>query len=202
MPAYTTAGTKALWNSYDMSAKYKDLTWRQTGLTGAIAGMIAFKASGDDYHHAGLVTDAGTVIHASSVYGKTVETPLTAREGWTHLAQHRYIEVASQAKEEPMIAKMMQVSLDNPDSKLNVRNAPGGTVIDKIAHGTRVTVTATSGDWSFVQYTGGSGYVASRYLAEAEELPPESEPENTTTTIMRTDGVRITLDGRWEVVID
>ena len=24
---YTTAGTNALWNSYDMSAKYRDLTW-------------------------------------------------------------------------------------------------------------------------------------------------------------------------------
>ena len=90
---YTTAGTNTLWRSYDMSAKYKDLTWRQAGLAGAAAGMIAFKADGEDYHHAGIVTDAGTVIHSSSTQGGrgVEETPLTSREGWTHLAIHRYI---------------------------------------------------------------------------------------------------------------
>ena len=58
---YTTAGTNALWDSYDMSAKYRDLTWRQEGLDGAQAGMLAFKADGEDVHHVGLVTDGGTV---------------------------------------------------------------------------------------------------------------------------------------------
>ena len=96
---YTTAGTNTLWRSYDAVAKYRDLTQRQTGLSGAQAGMIAFKADGEDYHHAGIVTDVGTVIHSSSTQGGrgVVETPLSSREGWTHLAVHRYIETAAGA---------------------------------------------------------------------------------------------------------
>lgn len=92
---YTTAGTNALWRSAQMCAKYRDLTWRGEGLASAGAGMLAFKARGEDWHHVGLVTDEGTVIHASSALGEVVETPLTAREGWTHLAVHRDIEAES-----------------------------------------------------------------------------------------------------------
>lgn len=43
VPGYTTAGTNSLWNSAEMSAKYRDLSWRQEGLAGARAGMLAFK---------------------------------------------------------------------------------------------------------------------------------------------------------------
>ena len=66
---YTTAGTNSLWKSLTMSKKYRDLTWRQTGIDGACAGMLAFKREGGDVHHVGLVTGEGTVIHSSSVYG-------------------------------------------------------------------------------------------------------------------------------------
>lgn len=95
---YTTAGTNSLWKSYSMSPKYKDLTWRQEGLKGARAGMLAFKARGDDVHHVGIVTESGTVVHGSSVLGYTAETPLDEKDGWSLLAIHRYIEPA----EEPL----------------------------------------------------------------------------------------------------
>ena len=101
---YTTAGTNSLWKSYGMSKKYRDLTWRQEGLAAAAetssvspaarAGMLAFKRKGSDVHHVGLVTECGTVIHASSAHGAVVETPLTAQEGWNLLAIHRHIGVA------------------------------------------------------------------------------------------------------------
>ena len=74
--AYRTAGTNTLWRSAEASAKYRDLTWRQEGLTGAQAGMLAFKRRGTDVHHVGLVTECGTVIHSSSAAGKVVETKL------------------------------------------------------------------------------------------------------------------------------
>ena len=95
--SYTTAGTNSLWKSYAMSKKYKDLTWRQTELTGARAGMLAFKSKGDNVHHVGIVTERGTVVHASSAAGRTVETPLGKAEGWTLLAIHRYIAPAQEA---------------------------------------------------------------------------------------------------------
>ena len=89
---YTTAGTNSLWKSLTMSKKYRDLTWRQTGIDGACAGMLAFKREGGDVHHVGLVTGEGTVIHSSSVYGEVVETALDGT--WHLLGVHRYIGIA------------------------------------------------------------------------------------------------------------
>ena len=94
---YTTAGTNSLWKSFGMSKKYRDLTWRQEGLAGAEAGMLAFKRKGSDVHHVGLVTECGTVIHASSASGCAVETPLTEGEGWMLLAIHRNIRPEGKA---------------------------------------------------------------------------------------------------------
>lgn len=45
---YTTVGTNTLWQSYSASGKYRDLTWRQEGLAGARAGMLAFKRHAED----------------------------------------------------------------------------------------------------------------------------------------------------------
>jgi len=100
--SYTTAGTNSLWDSFYSSAKYRDLTWRQEGIAGACAGMLAFKRYGaDDEGHVGLVTESGTVIHSSSEGGRgVVETPLSSREGWDLLAVHRYIGIDGKADEE------------------------------------------------------------------------------------------------------
>lgn len=99
--SYTTAGTNSLWDSFHSSAKYRDLTWRQEDISGARAGMLAFKRYGaDDEGHVGLVTESGTVIHSSSEGGRgVVETPLSSREGWDLLAVHRYIGIDGKADE-------------------------------------------------------------------------------------------------------
>ena len=194
--SYTTAGTNALWDSYDMSAKYKDLTWRKEEIDGAQAGMLAFKADGEDVHHVGLATDVGTVIHSSSAQGGrgVVETPLTRAEGWTHLAKHRYIEV-QESGETPQEGSMESyqaiVRLNDPNSSLNVRNEPGkgGDIINKLFHGQSVTVlTEYENGWAFIQYgdSGKSGYVSMDYIVrddtpqDAPEEPQEetSAPEN------------------------
>ena len=91
VPDYRCEGTNWLWKSIGNSGKYKHLIWRQESIEGARGGMLAFKRSGDNIHHVGLVTDKGTVIHSSSVSGQVVETPLDS--SWHCLGQHRYIEV-------------------------------------------------------------------------------------------------------------
>lgn len=90
---YRCEGTNWLWDSIGNSGKYRHLTWRQESTDGARAGMLAFKRSGDDVHHVGLVTGDGTVIHSSSVAGCVVETELDG--SWDLLGQHRYISVAA-----------------------------------------------------------------------------------------------------------
>lgn len=91
-PGYRCEGTNWLWKSAENAKKYRHLTWRQEGTGGAGAGMLAFKRSGSDVHHVGLVTGEGTVIHASSARGRAVETPLDGT--WDLLAAHRMIEPA------------------------------------------------------------------------------------------------------------
>lgn len=168
VPSYTTAGTNALWRSYTASPKYRDLTWRQTGLAGAKAGMLAFKASGADVHHVGLVTGEGTVVHSSSAQGGrgVAETPLTAAEGWTHLAVHRYITPSEEKEESPMEETLCTARVATKSGPLNLRaaDAPDAPVIAQIPRGTQVGVVRL-GDarWRIV-YDGLTGYAAAQYL--------------------------------------
>ena len=184
VPGYTTAGTNTLWKSYSASAKYRDLTWTQERIAGARAGMLAFKRSGENVHHVGLVTGEGTVIHSSSAKGKVVETALDS--SWHLLAVHRYIEAAEEVQdtEQDTDGKNMEpYKMRVVASSLNVRNEPGvgGTRIGRISEGTVVTVQAEfDNGWRFVSYGDGAlGYVDGSYLEEAMETQEAKPPEIT-----------------------
>lgn len=134
---YRCEGTNWLWRSINKSGKYKHLIWRQESIEGARGGMLAFKRSGDDIHHVGIVTDKGTVIHSSSVSGQVVETPLD--NSWHCLGQHRYIEVLEQ-----------QIHVELPEDKPVVHEPVGEpgckgttTLINKV-DGYMMTI---GGDW-------------------------------------------------------
>lgn len=197
VPSYTTAGSNALWSSYDMSAKYKDLTWRQEGIFGARAGMLAFKRSGSDVHHVGIVTGEGTVIHSSSTQGGrgVVETPLSSSEGWNLLAIHRYIEAAdgaAEGQEETVASYKAQVTLSKEDSTLNVRNEPSksGDRIGRIGHGAVVTVQAEMPNgWKYITYGEGmSGYVDGSFLTLYEE-PEVNDGNEAESSVIIVDSV-------------
>lgn len=191
VPGYTTAGTNTLWKSFEASGKYRDLTWRGEllpsrqgrstslgeGGIDARAGMLVFKRSGTNVHHVGLMTERGTVIHSSSVYGRVTETALDA--SWNLMAVHRYIEVAElhnatdESEDGGMESYRARVVLEDTQSTLNVRNEPGrgGDIIGKLHHGTEVTVQAEfENGWKYVSYgDSGLGYVSGEYLERVEE---------------------------------
>lgn len=189
VPGYTTAGTNALWNSFNSAAKYKDLTWRQEGISGAKAGMLAFKRDGGDVHHVGLVTGMGTVLHSSSTNGGrgVVETPLSTSEGWNLLAKHRYIEVKEDA--EMIEANVPQNALywalvTTQKNPLNVREwAKTGTIIGEVPKNRTVEVLADAGDgWPKIRYNELVGYASGQYLKRidvvaAPEYSGEAAPE-------------------------
>ncbi|MBR5560179.1 MAG: SH3 domain-containing protein [Clostridia bacterium] len=160
VPGYTTAGTNALWRSYDAAAKYKDLTWRQEGLDGAAAGMLAFKMQGDDVHHVGLVTGDATVIHASSTLKGTVETPLDGE--WKLLARHRLIGVEEGMKPE-------NGTVRTQGGMLNVRASAGGRVIAQIENGTKAEILSASGEWLNIRLEDGTqGVVSAAYIERTD----------------------------------
>ena len=178
--AYRTAGANTLWRSAKASAKYRDLTWRQEGIAGARAGMLAFKRRGIDVHHVGLVTGDGTVIHSSSAAGKVVETALDG--SWQLLAIHRYIEARPSGAgltDETEDTRMEAYKMKVVASSLNVRNEPGigGDRIGRLSEGAVVTVQAEmENGWKYITYGDGAlGYVDGSYLAEyVEPAVPEA----------------------------
>ena len=201
--AYRTAGTNTLWASYGASAKYRDLTWRQEGIGGAQAGMLAFKRRGTDVHHVGLVTGDGTVIHSSSAAGKVVETKLDA--SWHLLAVHRYIEarpsgasLEDETEEKQMEAYKMKVVA----SSLNVRNEPGigGDRIGRLSEGAVVTVQAEmENGWKYITYGDGAlGYVDGSYLEEYVEPAAQEAPK---ITIIDSVGNHFCPVGDWRVIV-
>ena len=201
VPGYTTAGTNSLWKSYDMSAKYRDLTCLQEGIDGARAGMLAFKRSGNNVHHVGLVTGDGTVIHSSSARGQVVETALDG--GWALLAIHRYIEAAGAAGTEGNVNVLYQAVVSTQSGALNVRDAPDGGRIGSLPKGTTVDVLAEPAQgWTFVRSGSLMGYVSSAYLTRAES----GEAENVISvspdvTIIDDEGNSFRPVGGWRVLI-
>lgn len=213
VPWYTTAGTNALWASYISSDKYRDIIWRQEGIAGSRAGMLALKKHGGDVHHVGLVTERGTVIHSSSAAGRVVETELD--ESWHLLAQHRYIEVAASAAEtEEAMSVLYQAVVNTMRDPLNVRDSPdaSGRKIGELARGATVDVLAEPREgWLYVRGDGVTGYASAAYLArvayvsaeEAQKQPQETQTDvEPYTTIRRDDGTVIRLSGRWAVLSD
>ena len=209
---YTTAGTNDLWNSDSKSAKYRDLTWKQEGISGAKPGMLAFMGVGTgDVNHTGLVTECGTVLHSSKSRGCVVETELTAKDGWNGLGVHRMIAVQDDSEEggETMFGN---ATVNITSGYLNIREGAStrSKIIAKAENGARVNIIREAGGtgWVFgALESGEAGYMSSEYLVE--DAPPESGDQGetggeapNTTTLRRNDGVYITLAGKWTIAED
>ena len=171
--SYTTAGTNDLWNSANSAPKYRDLTWRQEGISGAKPGMLAFMGAGTgDVSHVGLVTDAGTVIHSSKSRGGAVETELTARDGWNGLGVHRMIAVdgmSANGEQEEDSAAEGEVVTVCAQGGLRMRKKPRGRYMQMIPDGTQLTVLEEKGGWLRVEYRGYIGWVSGAYCCKAGE---------------------------------
>jgi cell wall-associated NlpC family hydrolase len=212
---YTTAGTNDLWNSDSKSAKYRDLTWKQEGISGAKPGMLAFMGVGTgDVSHTGLVTERGTVIHSSKSRGCVVETELTEKRGWNGLGKHRMIAVDDGEKEDEKNMSdhaFGNATVNVTSGYLNIREGAStrSKIIAKAENGTRVNVIREAGGtgWVFgALESGEAGYMSSEYLVE--DAPGSGEQDETggealaTTTLRRNDGVYITLAGKWTIAED
>ena len=165
---YTTAGTNALWDSDSKSGKYRDLTWKQSGISGAKAGMLAFMGVGTgDVSHTGLVTEQGTVIHSSKSRGGVVETALTEKNGWNGLGVHRMIEVAENAGAAPTgTAYIVCVQ-----TGLRMRKRPDvrGEYMQMLPDGAVIVALETRAGWIKTTYKGYTGWVSGEYCCKAGE---------------------------------
>ena len=71
-------------------------------------------------------------------------------------------------------------SAATPTTTLNVRDAPGGNVVDVIRPGDQVTIVRRSGGWCELDKPGVDGWSACRYLTEDDDddivIPDDDEP--------------------------
>ena len=163
---YTTAGTNELWNSFDSVPKYRHLIWRQSGISGAKPGMLAFMGVGtSDVSHTGLVTEQGTVIHSSKSRGGVVETELTAKAGWNGLGVHRMIEVAENAGAAPTGTAYIVCA----QKGLRMRKKPDirGEYMQMLPDGAVITVLEEQAGWFKTTYKGYTGWVSAEYCCKA-----------------------------------
>lgn len=210
---YTTAGTNDLWNSDGKSAKYRDLTWKQEGISDAKAGMLAFMGVGTgDVNHAGLVTERGTVIHSSKSRGGVVETEITDKSTWNGLGVHRMIAVCDDDKEggETMFGNAT-VKTQTAGSYVNLREGAStrAAVIGKVYDGERINVLREAGTgWIYGKtQAGAEGYMSADYIVE--DTPDADDAEDgggeeiaSTTTLTDGNGAYVTLLGRWKITND
>ena len=173
---YTTAGTNELWNSFDSVPKYRHLIWRQSGISGAKPGMLAFMGVGTgDVSHTGLVTERGTVIHSSKSRGGVVETALTAKAGWNGLGVHRMIAVGEVDGDQSADEEQTEDSAEGEvvtvcaQGGLRMRKKPRGRYMKMILDGTQLVVLEEKGGWLRVEYRGYTGWVSGEYCCKAGE---------------------------------
>ena len=162
---YTTAGTNALWDSYDKTGKYRDLIWRQAGISGAKPGMLAFMGVGTgDVSHVGLVTERGTVIHSSKSRGCVVETELTEKRGWNGLGVHWMIAVDGEETADSAEGEIVTVCAQGG---LRMRKKPKGRYMQMIPDGAQLAVLEEKDGWLRVEYRGHTGWVSVEYCCKA-----------------------------------
>lgn len=171
---YTTAGTNALWDSDGKRGRYRDLTWKQAGISGAKPGMLAFMGVGTgDVNHVGLVTERGTIIHSSKSRGGVVETELTAKAGWNGLGIHRMI-VAEGGGDKGAGGEWAE-SVEYRDvivcagGGLRMRVKPNGRYMQMIPDGTRLAVLEERNGWLRATYRGHTGWISGTYCCKAGE---------------------------------
>ena len=165
---YTTAGTNELWNSFDSVPKYRHLIWRQSGISGAKPGMLAFMGVGTgDVSHTGLVTERGTVIHSSKSRGGVVETALTEKNGWNGLGVHRMIAVAENVDAAPTGTAYIVCA----QTGLRMRKRPDvrGEYMQMLPDGAVIVALETRAGWIKTTYKGYTGWVSGEYCCKAGE---------------------------------
>ena len=165
---YTTAGTNELWNSFDSVPKYRHLIWRQAGISGAKAGMLAFMGVGTgDVSHTGLVTECGTVIHSSKSRGGVVETALTEKNGWNGLGVHRMIAVAENVGTAP--TGTTYIVCAQTGLRMRKRADVRGEYMQMLPDGAVIVALETRAGWIKTTYKGYTGWVSGEYCCKAGE---------------------------------
>lgn len=184
-------------------AVFKMRAWREED-----RGNRWYGESPGDCYHIGLMGRVGKVLNAQSV--KTGFVASDAKS-WAFAAPLNAVRYSAEGG-----GKMFgNATVRTAGGALNIREGTGTTakVIGKVANGTRVNVIREAGGtgWIFGKLESGeAGYMAGEYLEMDDDLSApsgqlsqgESQEEDEMTSLRRSDGVYITLTGKWTIAED
>lgn len=184
-------------------AVFKMRAWREED-----RGNRWYGESPGDCYHIGLMGRDGKVLNAQGV--KTGFVASDAK-GWAFAAPLKAVKYETKGDEKMFGNATVSVT----SGYLNIREGAGtaAKVICKVANGTRVNVIREAGGtgWVFGKLESGeAGYMSGEYLTMDDTLSApsgqlsqgESQEEDEMTSLRRSDGVYITLAGKWTVAED
>ena len=184
-------------------AVFKMRAWREED-----RGNRWYGESPGDCYHIGLMGRNGKVLNAQSV--KTGFVASDAK-GWAFAAPLNAVKYKAEGGGGGKMFGNATVSVTS--GYLNIREGEGtaAKIIARAENGTRVNVIREAGGtgWVFGKLENGvAGYMAGAYLAE-DENTPDADAGNAadaggaeTTTLRRSDGVYVTLAGKWTIAED
>ena len=183
-------------------AVFKMRAWREED-----RGNRWYGESPGDCYHIGLMGRVGKVLNAQGV--KTGFVASDAK-GWAFAAPLKAVEYETKGDEKMFGNATVSVT----SGYLNIREGAGtaAKVIAKAENGTRVNVIREAGGtgWVFGKLENGvAGYMSGEYLtmdesipADGTDSPADETADAETTSLRRSDGVYITLAGKWTVAED
>lgn len=182
-------------------AVFKMRAWREED-----RGNRWYGESPGDCYHIGLMGRNGKVLNAQGV--KTGFVASDAK-GWAFAAPLNAVKYKAEGG-----GKMFgNATVSVTSGCLNIREGAGtaAKIIAKTENGTRVNVIREAGGtgWVFGKLENGvAGYMSGAYLVE-DENTPDADAGNAadaggaeTTTFRRSDGVYVTLAGKWTIAED
>ena len=184
-------------------AIFKMRAWREED-----RGNRWYGESPGDCYHIGLMGRDGKVLNAQGV--KTGFVASDAK-GWAFAAPLKAVEYRSTEGGGKMFGN---ATISVTSGCLNIREGAGtaAKIIAKAENGTRVNVIREAGGtgWVFGKLENGvAGYMSGEYLTMDESIPaddtdsPADETADAeTTSLRRSDGVYITLAGKWTIAED
>ncbi len=181
-------------------AVFKLREWREDD-----SGNRWFDQQPGDCYHIGLMGQDGRVLNAQSTKTGFVASP--ASQNWAFAAPLKAVSYSDNAEGGETMFGNATVNVTS--GYLNIREGAStrSKVIAKAENGARVNIIRDAGGtgWVFgVLASGEAGYMSSEYLVEDTVLIVEEGEKGkpATTTLRRSDGVYITLAGKWTIAED
>lgn len=185
-------------------AVFKLRTWREDD-----SGNRWFQQQPGDCYHIGLMGYDGRVLNAQSTKTGFVASP--ASQNWAFAAPLKAVDYTDDKEkgDDPMWGNAV-AKTQKPGSYVNLREGAStrAAVIGKVYDGERVNVLREAGTgWIYGQtQAGAEGYMSADYIVEdapggGDQGETGGEAPNT-TTLRRSDGVYVTLAGKWTIVED